>query len=365
MVDTLHENGIKVLLWQLPVIKSASQPIEQLATDEAYAIAQGYVLDDSTGTPYRNKGGWYGNAVMPDFTNSAATNWWMSKRAYLLNEIGIDGFKCDGGEFVWGRNITASNGMKGDELRNLYPDLYVQAYSDFVKDYKTDGIVFFRAGGAGAGQHPIAWVGDQTSSFSAYRDAIRATMNASMSGVPMMRSMAYEFPGDTTAESMEFQYMLGENLLVAPLENEGQTEKLIYLPDGEWIDLFWGAKRPGGSLITYTAGLDAIPVFVKAGSVLPLNLNADYAFGESVGNSVENYVNLTFRIYPHGTTHYDYYDYVADAQVQLTVQENYANGRISVQLPAMTSARRSTPPATRSPSRPRPCRSPFREIRAE
>ena len=44
MVDTLHENGIKVLLWQLPVIRSASQPIEQLATDEAYAIAQGYVL---------------------------------------------------------------------------------------------------------------------------------------------------------------------------------------------------------------------------------------------------------------------------------------------------------------------------------
>jgi len=432
MVDTLHENGIKVLLWQLPVIKSASQPIEQLATDEAYAIAQGYVLDDGTGTPYRNKGGWYGNAVMPDFTNSASTNWWMSKRAYLLNEIGIDGFKCDGGEFVWGRNITASNGMKGDELRNLYPDLYVQAYSDFVKNYKTDGIVFFRAGGAGAGQHPIAWVGDQTSSFSAYRDAMRATMNASMSGVPfvtwdlagfsgeipstelykrsvaqaafspvmqlhsewggdpspsvartpwnmyertgdmdciniyrkfanyrmsllpylynqakytnatgvpMMRSMAYEFPGDTTAEGMEFQYMLGENLLVAPLENEGQTDKLIYLPDGEWIDLFWGAKRPGGSLITYTAGLDAIPVFVKAGSVLPLNLNTNYAFGESVGNSVEDYENLTFRIYPQDTTHYDYYDYVADAQVQLTVQEDYEHGRISVQLPAMTSAR--------------------------
>ena len=432
MVDTLHENGIKVLLWQLPVIKSASDPIQQLATDEAYAISQGYVLDDGTGTPYRNKGGWYGNAVMPDFTNSAAVSWWMNKRAYLLEEIGIDGFKCDGGEFVWGRNITASNGMKGDELRNLYPDLYVQAYSDFVKEYNTDGIVFFRAGGSGAGQHPIAWVGDQTSSFSAYRDAMRATMNASMSGVPfvtwdlagfsgeipstelykrsvaqaafspimqlhsewggdpspsvartpwnmyertgdmeciniyrkfanyrmslipylynqakytnatgvpMMRSMAYEFPGDTTADDMEFQYMLGENLLVAPIENEGQTEKLIYLPEGEWIDLFWGAKRPGGSLITYSAGLDAIPVFVKAGSVLPLNLNADYQFGESVGNSTESYVNFTYRIYPKGTTSYDYYDYVGNAQLQLTVQENYDNGTITIQVPGMTSAR--------------------------
>lgn len=432
MVDTLHDNGIKVLLWQLPVIKSASDPIPQLAADEAYAISQGYVLDDGTGTPYRNKGGWYGNAVMPDFTNQSATTWWLNKRAYLLDEIGIDGFKCDGGEFVWGRNITASNGMKGDELRNLYPDLYVQAYSDFVKSYNTDGIVFFRSGGVGAGQHPIAWAGDQTSSFSAYRDAMRATMNASMSGVPfvtwdlagfsgeipstelykrsiaqaafspimqlhsewggdpspsvartpwnmydrtgdidciniyrkfanyrmslipylynqakytnatgvpMMRSMAYEFPGDTTADDMEFQYMLGENLLVAPIENEGQTDKLIYLPEGEWIDLFWGAKRPGGSLITYSAGLDSIPVFVKAGSVIPLNLNADYAFGESVGNSTDSYTNLTFRIYPQGDTTFDYYDYVAESQVQVVVQENASNGTISVQVPGMTSAR--------------------------
>lgn len=432
MVDTLHDNGIKVLLWQLPVIKSATDPIPQLATDEAYAIAQGYVLDDGSGTPYRNKGGWYGNAVMPDFTNSAATAWWLSKRAYLLEEIGIDGFKCDGGEFVWGRNITASNGMKGDELRNLYPDLYVQAYHDFVKEYNTNGIVFFRSGGAGAGQHPIAWAGDQTSTFSAYRDAIRATMNASMSGVPfvtwdlagfsgeipstelykrsiaqaafspimqlhsewggdpspsvartpwnmyertgdidciniyrtfanyrmslipylynqakytnatgipMMRSMAYEYPDDATAAAMEFQYMLGDSLLVAPIENEGQTEKLLYLPSGEWIDFFWGAKRPGNSLITYQANLDTIPVFVKAGSIIPLNLNAEYALGQSVGNSTDSYVNLTYRIYPQGTTTYDYYDYVAGAQLQMTVQEDYDNSQISVQVPGMTSSR--------------------------
>ena len=421
-----------MLLWQLPVIKSSAQPIQQLATDEAYAIAQGYVLDDGNGMPYRNKGGWYGNAVMPDFTNEEATAWWLSKREYLLDEIGIDGFKCDGGEFVWGRNITASNGMKGDELRNLYPDLYVQAYYDYVKQYNTDGIVFFRSGGAGAGQHPIAWAGDQTSSFSAYRDAMRATMNASMSGVPfvtwdlagfsgeipstelykrsvaqaafspimqlhsewggdpspsvartpwnmyertgdmdciniyrkfanyrmslipylynqakytnatgipMMRSMAYEYPDDSTAATMEFQYMLGENLLVAPIENEGQNEKLIYLPEGEWVDLFWGAKRPGNSLITYYAGLDAIPVFVKMGSIIPMNLNEDYEFGETVGNSTDSYVNFTYRIYPEGSITYDYYDYVSQAQLQLVVQENYENGTITAQVPGMSSSR--------------------------
>ena len=173
MVDTLHENGIKVLLWQLPVIKSASDPIQQLATDEAYAISQGYVLDDGTGTPYRNKGGWYGNAVMPDFTNSAAVSWWMNKRAYLLEEIGIDGFKCDGGEFVWGRNITASNGMKGDELRRIRI-LYVQAYSDSSRNTNgRNGVFFSERGGFWTRQVP-RWVGSFQPLQLSYRVCLRA-----------------------------------------------------------------------------------------------------------------------------------------------------------------------------------------------
>src|SRR5699024_1192598 len=153
------------------------------------------------------------------------------------------------------------------------------------------------------------------------------------------RSMAYEYPDDSTAATMEFQYMLGENLLVAPIENEGQNEKLIYLPEGEWVDLFWGAKRPGNSLITYYAGLDAIPVFVKMGSIIPMNLNEDYEFGETVGNSTDSYVNFTYRIYPEGSITYDYYDYVSQAQLQLVVQENYENGTITAQVPGMSSSR--------------------------
>ena len=351
----------------------------------------------------------------------------LNKRKYLLDEFGIDGFKCDGGEFIWGRGITSAAGITGDELRNLYPDLYVQAYYEFAKQYNEDALTFFRAGGAGAGQHPVAWTGDQNSTFSAYRDAMRATMTASMSGVPfttwdlagfsgeipstelykrsvaqaafspimqlhsewggdpnpsvartpwnmyertgyidciniyrkfanyrmslipylynnakytsdtgvpMMRSMAYEFPGDATAAQMEFQYMLGDSLLVAPIENEGQTSKLIYLPEGEWIDLFWGSRRPGNQLITYYAGLDSLPVFVKAGSVIPMNLNADYEFGGSVGNSTSSYINETYRIYPKDFTQYQYYDYVNEQQEQILVDERYDQSKVTITLPA-------------------------------
>lgn len=429
MIDLIHENGIRVLLWQLPLVKNDpnTRP-QQLNTDIQYGLEHDYFLKNADGTPYLNAGGWYTNAYSIDFTNPEAVQWMLNKRKYLLEEVGIDGFKCDGGEFIWGRGITSAAGIKGDELRNLYPDLYVQAYYDFAKQYNEDALTFFRAGGVGAGQHPVAWTGDQNSTFSAYRDAMRATMTASMSGVPfttwdlagfsgeipstelykrsvaqaafspimqlhsewggdpnpsvartpwnmyertgdidciniyrkfanyrmnlipylynnakytsdtgvpMMRSMAYEFPGDTTAAQMEFQYMLGDSLLVAPIENEGQTEKLIYLPEGEWIDLFWGSRRPGNQLITYYAGLDALPVFVKAGSVIPMNLNADYEFGGSVGNSTDSYINETYRIYPKDFTQYQYYDYVNGQQEQILVDERYDDqGKVHITLPA-------------------------------
>ena len=427
-IDYAHDNDIKVLLWQIPLIRYTSGASPQLAADEAYAIAQEYVLGDGNGGAYRRPEGWFGNSVSVDFTYPDAVDWFLGKREYLLEEMGIDGFKTDGGEFVWGRNITSYTGIKGDELRNLYPDLYVKSYYDFIKERVSDGLTFSRSGGAGAGQNPLTWTGDQRSTFSAYQDAMRATLSASMSGVPfitwdlagfngeipttelykrsvsqaafspimqlhsesggdpnpsvartpwnmydrtgdmdciniyrkfanirmslipylyneakytsdmgvpMMRSMAYAYPDDATAAAMEFQYMLGGNLLVAPIESEGQTTKLLYLPEGEWYDLFWGAKRPGGSVISYYAGLDSIPVFVKAGSVLPLNLNEDYELGASVGNATDSYQNLTFRIYPSGTTSYDWYDYVDNVQRSLLVEEAYSSSEISVDVPGM------------------------------
>lgn len=56
----------------------------------------------------------------------------MEKRRYLIDELGIDGFKTDGGEFVWGSDVVASNGLSGRSLRNAYPDAYAQAYYDFI-----------------------------------------------------------------------------------------------------------------------------------------------------------------------------------------------------------------------------------------
>ena len=128
MVDTIHDNGMKVLLWQIPVLKYTDYAWEQKDNDEAYMIEQGYAVGDGEGGQYRiPSSGWFGNSLLLDFTNPDAVDWWMSKRAYLFDDIGIDGFKTDGGEMVWGRNTSFYDGSDGLEMRNEYPNAYIEA----------------------------------------------------------------------------------------------------------------------------------------------------------------------------------------------------------------------------------------------
>lgn len=407
MVDSLHENDIKCLLWQIPVLKYSTSATAQSVRDQIYAAEQGYVLRYEDGSTYRLPNGtWFGNSLLVDFTNEEATRWFLEKRRYLLEDIGIDGFKTDGGEFVWGRDVMASDGTKGDELRNAYPDLYAQAYYDFGNEV-ADGIVTFsRAGGSSMQSHPLCWVGDQDSDFAAFKDAIRATLSASMSGIPfvawdiagfsgdvptaelyqrsvaqaafspvmqvhsetagdpapsqartpwnmaerkgddacletyryyanlrmnllpyiyteakwssesgepMMRSMAYAFPEDETAAAYEFQYLFGRNLLVAPVTTPNAKSVEVYLPDGVWYNFFTGERYEGG-VHRVSAAVDEIPVFVREGTVIPVNTGETGALSSYVGNGSDSYVNLGYLVFP-GEGEYTWYDYVNDTEI--------------------------------------------------
>lgn len=203
MVERLHEQDIRVLLWQIPVLKSSEYATLQSMRDQSYAIANGYVLADADGEPYRlPKGTWFGNSLLVDFTSKEASAWFLGKRRYLLDEVGIDGFKTDGGEFVWGRGVTAADGRTGGELRNAYPDLYAQAYFDYSRTLKNDAITFSRAGGSAMQLHPVCWIGDQKTTRRALEDAIRAQLSASMSGIPFVAWDIAGFAGDVPATEL-------------------------------------------------------------------------------------------------------------------------------------------------------------------
>lgn len=435
MVTAAHSQNVKVVLWQIPVLKqnfdtNPSVPPQQHVNDRDYAIAQGYVVGDGDGGPYRiPTGQWFGDSTVPDFTSAAATSWWMGKRAYLLDDVGIDGFKTDGSESIFGRDLTFADGRLGDEMHNAYPNEYTRAYGDFV-DAETSGtgVLLSRAGTSGAQANSVFWAGDQSSTFSSFQQAIRAGLSAGESGVPfwtwdmagftgsfpsselylrsaaasafmpimqyhsekadpspseartpwnvqartgdtsviptfrtfanvrmnlvpylyteaktsadtgapMMRSMSWAFPGDASAASLDQQYMLGGQLLVAPITTQGATTKDVYLPAGEWYDFWNGGRAIGSGTKTYHAGTDTIPVYVRAGAIVPLNLNADYVLGGNIGNSVTSYPNLVFRVYPAGSTSYGYYDDAAGVTRTVTSNEAWGSHTVTVGVPALT-----------------------------
>ena len=184
LIDECHENGVRVLLWQIPVQKKLDAPHAQHDADEAYMLEQGYGIKNADGTPYRNKGWWFTDALVLDVTHPEALDWWLGKRQYLFDELGIDGLKTDGGEHLWGRDLVAYNGQQGTELVNRYPQTYVDAYYDFVRRMTGgDGITFSRAGYTGAQRSPAHWAGDENSTWSAFRASIQAGLSIGLAGV--------------------------------------------------------------------------------------------------------------------------------------------------------------------------------------
>ena len=82
-------------------------------------------------------------------------------------------------------------------------------------------------------------------------------------GTPVMRPLFYDYPEDGTAWEQEDEYMLGPDILAAPVTEKGRREREVYLPCGEWICLHSGEVFEGGRSVSVKADLDTIPVFVR------------------------------------------------------------------------------------------------------
>ncbi|TDT15449.1 galactose mutarotase-like protein [Ilumatobacter fluminis] len=184
MVDRLHELDVKVLLWQIPLVPTDRGDTGQVAADAETMVANGWCVQEADGSPYRNRGWWFTDALLPDWTNPDAVEWWLAKRRYLLDEVGIDGFKTDGGEHAWGDELRYHDGSRGVDANNLFANRYAAAYHRLLTDRGVDGTTFSRAGFTGAGSVPCHWAGDEDSTWEAFRASILAGLNAGLSGVP-------------------------------------------------------------------------------------------------------------------------------------------------------------------------------------
>ncbi len=100
------------------------------------------------------------------------------------------------------------------------------------------------------------------------RPYIREAMDeCSRSGLPVMRPLFFDFKDDMTAWKTEDEYMFGNDILVAPVMEEGARERSVYLPEGaEWTDAYTKQVYKGGQRVTVPAPIDVIPIFLKNGA---------------------------------------------------------------------------------------------------
>ena len=154
------------------------------------------------------------------------------------------------------------------------PELLVRFYEAAVF------VPFFRNHSAMGTRRQEPWQFDETTI-----DAVRKTVKlryrfipyiydlaheCEKTGAPIVRSLVYEYPADKHVRNISDEYMLGSFVLVAPVIAPGKEAREVYLPDGDWYDYYTGEKYSGGRYILADAPLDKVPVFIKAGAIIPV-----------------------------------------------------------------------------------------------
>ena len=110
-------------------------------------------------------------------------------------------------------------------------------------------------------------------------------------GAPFMRALFMDFPNDPNVTNIPDEYMFGPAVLVAPVTEQGATHRSVYLPAGcDWYNYWTNEKIKGGQTIAANAPIDTIPLFVRAGSILPL--------GTPILSAQQKQEIASVRVYP-------------------------------------------------------------------
>lgn len=143
-----------------------------------------------------------------------------------------------------------------------------------------------------------------------YSEASRVTTQ----GYTLMRPLIFDFPDDTEALKQDNEYMFGQSLLICPVTEKGVSVKKVYLPENEggWYDFRTDRRYDGGCFAEVPVNIEYIPVFVKAGSIVPSGPVKQYVTEESDDP-------MTLSIYPGADADFRLYEDDGNNQESSTI----------------------------------------------
>lgn len=139
-------------------------------------------------------------------------------------------------------------------------------------------------------------------------------------GMPLMRSMWLHYPDDGHARGVGDQYLWGRDLLIAPVYEKGAMSRRVYLPAGKWYDFWTNEHNAGGQTVTRQVDLATMPIYVRAGAILPVDPVRQY---------MEQEVDepTTIRVYSGADGEYRWYE--DDGKSQEYLEGQFAWTRIT------------------------------------
>ncbi|MBI3493119.1 MAG: glycoside hydrolase family 31 protein [Acidobacteria bacterium] len=171
-----------------------------------------------------------------------------------------------------------------------------------------------------------------------------AVHEAHQTGLPVVRALWLHYPIDRAAVARGDQYLWGRDILVAPVVEKGATSRSVYLPAGRWYDFWTEEARDGGREISRPVDLETMPLFVRAGAILPLGPVKQYT-SEPVD------APLTVQVFPGANGAFTLYeddgrtfDYRRGDWMGIEFRWNDTTRRLTLQL---ANGSRMRPPASR------------------
>jgi alpha-D-xyloside xylohydrolase len=192
-----------------------------------------------------------------------------------------------------------------DEVQNYddYPELYVRwfEYGAFQPNFRSHG---------SRPQNEVWSYGKQAEPILEKYLRLRYTLmpylyslayHTHQTGAPFMRGLFMDFGDDPKVANIGDEYMFGPAILVAPVVEQGVTTRAVYLPAGaDWYNFWTNEKLHGGQTVTVDAPIDTLPLFVRAGSILPM--------GAPVESTNEKQPLQELRVYPGADASFDLYN---------------------------------------------------------